>query len=138
MNAAPVMKKSLGKTVWAVFAGVLFIVIASTLVDQIFHATGVYPDNHLTDGLAVLSSSYRLLIGIAGAYLTAKLAPNRPLRHALILGYVGTVLGLIGVVTTWNLGLGPRWYPISLAVLAIPQCWLGGWLYEMRLRVRPA
>jgi hypothetical protein len=138
MNAVPVMKKSRGKTIWAVFAGVLFIVIASTLVDQIFHATGVYPDNHLTDGLAVLSSSYRLIIGIAGAYLTAKLAPDRPLRHALILGYVGTVLGLIGVVTTWNLGLGPRWYPISLAVLAIPQCWLGGWLYEMRLRPRPA
>ena len=48
----------------------------------------------------------------------------------MILGIVGTVLGLVGVAATWNLGLGPRWYAVLLAVLAIPQCWLGGWLYE--------
>jgi hypothetical protein len=48
------------------------------------------------------------------------------MKHAMILGYVGAVLGLVGVVATWNLGLGPRWYPIALAGLAIPQCWLGG------------
>lgn len=47
-------------------------------------------------------------------------------------GVVGVVLGLIGVFATWNAGLGPRWYPVSLAVLARPQCWLGGKLYERR------
>lgn len=26
----------------------------------------------------------------------------------------------VGVVAIWNLGLGLRWYPISLVVLAIP------------------
>jgi hypothetical protein len=45
---------------------------------------------------------------------------------------VGLVLGLVGVVATWNLGLAPRWYPIALAVLAIPQCWAGGRIYEMQ------
>jgi len=54
------------------------------------------------------------------------------MKHALILGVVGTALGLVGVVTTWNLGLGPRWYAIALAVLAIPQCWVGGRLFEMQ------
>ena len=38
-------------------------------------------------------------------------------------------LGLIGAIATWNLGLGPRWYPVSLILLAVPQCWLGGWLF---------
>ena len=38
------------------------------------------------------------------------------MTHAMILGYVGLVLGVVGVVTTWNLGLGPRWYPIGLAL----------------------
>ena len=38
----------------------------------------------------------------------------------------------IGVVATWNLGMGPRWYPMALVVLAIPQCWAGGKIYEMR------
>ena len=64
--------------------------------------------------------------------ITAGLAPANPMKHALILGVVGVILGLVGVVFTWNLGLGPRWYPIALVVLAIPQCWVGGKLYEAR------
>ena len=31
-----------------------------------------------------------------------------------------------GVIATWNLGLGPHWYPIALAVTGLPLCWLGG------------
>jgi len=54
------------------------------------------------------------------------------MNHAMILGYVGTVLGLLGIALTWNLGLGPRWSPIARAVLAIPQCWVGGKLFELR------
>lgn len=121
------------KSIWAVVVGVLVIVIGSTLVDIVLHMTGVYPPNNqpLTDALALLATAYRVVISIGGAWLTARLAPDKPMKHALILGYVGVVLGLIGLVATWNLGLGPRWYPIALVVLAIPQCWAGGKLYEM-------
>ena len=130
------MKKSIGKSVWAVLAGVMGIIIATTLVDIVLHIAGVFPapPTPLTDALALVASSYRLVIGVAGGYLTAKLAPDRPLWHAMILGYVGVALGLVGVIATWNLGLGPRWYPISLAVLAIPQCWLGGWMRERQVK----
>ena len=134
------MNKPTWKSIWAVVAGVLFIIIVTTIVDIVLHVVHVFPpmDQPINDALALLASSYRLVISIAGAWLTARLAPDRPMRHALILGWVGVVLGLIGVVATWNLGLGPRWYPISLAVLAVPQCWLGGWLFEMKLRARTA
>jgi len=57
-------------------------------------------------------------------------------RHAMILGCVGVVLGLVGVVATWNLGLGPRWYSIALVVLAIPECWAGAKIWEMRAAKR--
>jgi len=50
----------------------------------------------------------------------------------MLLGCVGVVLGLVGVVTTWNVQLGPRWYPISLLVLAMPQSWVGGKIQEIR------
>ncbi len=123
------MNKSTLKSIWAVVAGVLFIIVVTTIVDIVLHVTHVYPSEKLTDGLAVLASSYRLVIGVAGAYLTAKLAPQNPLKHAIILGCVGIVLGLIGVIVTWNADLGPRWYPISLVVVALPQCWLGGRLF---------
>jgi len=132
------MKKETKRSIWAVVAGVLTIIIVTTLVDIVLHVAQVYPawDSPLDDRLALLASSYRLVISIGGAYLTAKLAPDQPMRHAMILGYVGTVLGVIGLVTTWNAGLGPRWYPVSLAVLAIPQCWVGGKIYEQRLHMR--
>ena len=121
------------RSFWAVAAGVLFIIIVTTAVDMVLHAVKVFPPldqpQALDDRLSLIASSYRLVIGIAGGWLTAKLAPQNPMRHAMILGVVGTVLGLAGVVATWNLGLGPRWYPISLAVLAIPQCWAGGRIF---------
>jgi hypothetical protein len=43
------------------------------------------------------------------------------MKHVMILGLLGTLLGVVGVVATWNRDLGPHWYPIALAVLAIPQ-----------------
>jgi hypothetical protein len=123
-----------GKSIWAVIAGVLAIIAATTLVDIVLHAAGVYPPmgQPLSDGLAILATSYRILIGVGGGWLTARLAPRRPMKHAMLLGCVGVVLGLVGVIATWNRGLGPAWYPISLAILAIPQCWAGGRIYQMQ------
>jgi hypothetical protein len=123
-----------GRSIWAVVAGVLFIIIASTLVDIVLHAVDVYPKmgEPIGHGLALLATSYRFVIGIGGGWLTARLAPGKPVKHALILGGIGVVLGLIGVALTWNQNLAPRWYAIALAALAIPQCWLGGRLFEAR------
>lgn len=127
-----------GRSIWAVVAGVLVIIVVTTLVDIVLHAARVFPpmDQPINNALALLATSYRLVISIGGAWLTARLAPEKPMKHALILGCVGVVLGLVGVVATWNMGLGPRWYPILLTVLAIPQCWAGGRIYEMQ-SVRP-
>ena len=121
------------RSIWAVVAGVLFIIVVTTLVDIALHAIGVFPPTNqpINDALALLATSYRVVISVAGAWLTARLAPDKPMKHAMILGIVGTLLGLVGVVVTWNLGLGPRWYPIALAVLAIPHCWAGGKIYQM-------
>jgi hypothetical protein len=127
-----------GKSIGAVAAGVLVVVVVTTLVDLVLHAVRVFPptDQPLDNSLALLATSYRVVISVAGAWLTARLAPDRPMKHAMMLGYVGVVLGLVGLAATWNRGLGPRWYPIALVVLAIPQCWVGGRLYEARLPTR--
>jgi hypothetical protein len=121
------------RSIWAVLAGVLVVIVVTTAVDIVLHLVGVYPPSNqpMSDALALLASSYRIVIGIGGAWLTARLAPKDPMRHAMILGFVGAVLALVGVVATWNLGLGPRWYPISLVALAIPQSWVGGALSEL-------
>ena len=124
------------KSLWAVVAGVLVVIVVTTLIDVALHAADVFPpmDQPISDGQSLLATLYRVVVGIAGAWVTARLAPDTPMKHALILGLAGTILALVGVVATWNLGLGPRWYPIALVVLAVPQSWAGGRLYAAQRR----
>jgi len=126
------------KSAWAVIAGVLVIIVVTTLIDIVLHLTGVYPSmgQPLNGPLAILATSYRVVIGVGGAWLTARLAPDKPIKHALILGYVGVFLGLVGAAATWNRGLGPRWYPIALVLLAVPQCWAGARIFELQATQR--
>jgi hypothetical protein len=123
------------RSIGAVFAGLLFIVILSLLTDVVMHATGVYPPwfQYMPDSLFLLATAYRVVYSLLGSYLTARLAPQRPMLHALILGVVGMVLSLAGALATWNKGpeFGPKWYPITLIAIAVPLAWLGG---KLRLK----
>lgn len=66
---------------------------------------------------------------VLGSYITARLAPRNPMRHAMILGVIGLIAGTAGVIATLPLHLGPTWYPIAIALTALPCAWLGGFLY---------
>jgi len=68
--------------------------------------------------------------GILGSYVTARLAPNKPMNHAMIGAAIGTAIGTVGAVATWNKDLGPHWYPIALILTAFPTAWIGAkaWL----------
>lgn len=126
------MKK---RTIWALVSGAIFVIVVTTLVDIVLHGVHVFPpmDSPINGTQALLATAYRIAIGIAGAWLTARLAPNQPMKCAMLLGYIGTGMSLVGVVTTWNMGLGPHWYPIVLVVLAIPQSWIGARIYLRHL-----
>ena len=126
----------MGKSILAILAGALFAIILTTLVDVTMLFSGVYPKRGLTDATALLATIYRAVFGAGGAWVTARLAPNKPMKHAIIGGVLGAVIGVIGVVVRWNSDLGPRWYSIALAILAIPQAWLGAKLYASRLTQR--
>jgi uncharacterized membrane protein len=89
------------------------------------------------DSLFLLATIYRVASGVVGSYITARLAPNRPLWHAMLGGVIGLAISILGAAVTWNRGpeFGPHWYPVLLAMLALPQSWLGGMLRERQLRV---
>jgi hypothetical protein len=120
------------KSIWALVAGVLFVIVLTTIIDIVLHFVGFYPPIGLPmdDRQSLVATAYRIVISIAGAWITARLAPAKPMNHVMILGVLGTLLGVVGVVATWNRDLGPHWYPIALAALAIPQSWVGGRLYQ--------
>jgi hypothetical protein len=74
--------------------------------------------------MLMVALAYRCLFAIAGGYVTAMLAPNRPMRHAIILGLIGVVASILGTITGWN--LSAHWYPILLILTSLPCTWLGG------------
>lgn len=122
------------RRIGAVFAGLLVIVILSTATDAVLHATGVYPPfpERMADGLFLLATAYRIVYGILGCYVTARLAPDQPMRHALALGAIGTVLGTAGAAAMWE--LGPGWYSLAIIAISPPCAWIGGRLHAARAR----
>ena len=124
---------SIGRSIWAIVAGFIFVVVLSLGTDEVLHMTGVFPPwgKPMSDPLFGIAFAYRSIYGIAGSYITARLAPNRPMKHALIGGAIGTVLAIIGAAATWNKGpeFGPHWYPLALVVTGLPYAWLGAKLY---------
>jgi len=133
--------KNTGRSILAVLAGIVVGAALSIGTDIVLHAAGVFPPlgRPMADSLLLLATAYRTIYSVLGAYITARLAPNRAMQHVLVLGALGLVVCLIGVVTTWNRvqEFGPHWYPIALTILALPQCWLGGQLFIMQSQSRP-
>jgi len=118
----------------------LAVIVISIGTDVVLHTTGVFPPwgQPVSDAPLLLATAYRTVYGVAGGYIAARLAPNRPMTHALALGVLGLAVSILGAAVTWNKGpaFGPHWYPLALIVLAMPQCWAGGKLWEMQLRTR--
>ena len=81
--------------------------------------------------ILLLMQAYVIVFAVTGCYLTARLAPNRPLRHALILGLLGLAFNIAGTVSMWH--TAPAWYHVLALALVLPAAWLGGRLREMQL-----
>jgi hypothetical protein len=127
--------RHIGRSIAAVLSGMLIVVILSLGTDLALHAAGVFPvlGARMSDALFVLATAYRTIYGVAGGYVTAWMAPDRPMQHALVNGLIGLALSILGAVLTWNKALGPHWYPLALVVTAMPTAWLGGKLRLMQL-----
>jgi hypothetical protein len=118
------------KSIWAVAAGFLTVVVLSSGTDFLMEAIGVFPPTTnpelYTNWMWALALLYRTVFTILAGYLTAYLAPQNAMKHVWILAFLGLLGGLMGVYIGWD--LAAKWYCIALAVLAIPSVWLGGWL----------
>jgi hypothetical protein len=132
--------RSIGRSILALVVGMLTAIVLSLGTDLGLHAVGLTPalGQPMSDPWLMVATTYRTIYGVVASYIVARLAPNRPLQHALIGGFIGLIMSTAGAVATWNKGLGPHWYPLSLIVLAVPPAWVGGKLREMQLRSQTA
>ena len=126
------------KSILAVVVGLIFIGFTHTLTDTVLETSGVFPPPseglHVT-WMLLLALGYRIILSIAGCFLTAKLAPQNPMKHALILGFIGIFLATLGAVVAIPLNLSPTWYPIALVLVTLPCAWLGGKLASSNVKM---
>jgi hypothetical protein len=127
---APKQQRRILRSVGAVLAGLVFVIVITTTTDALMHATGIFPPEGqvMAGSLFLLALAYRTIYGLAGGYVAARFAPQSPIRHAVVLGCIGLLLGTAGTLATWNRGpeFGPKWYAIAVIVSAIPSAWIGG------------
>lgn len=118
------------RSILAIGAGLLTIIVLSTATDLVMHSTGIFPPvgQPMADWLFVIALIYRIVYGILGSYITARLATHQAMTHALILGTIGFVLSVIGAVVMWD--AGPAWYSLGVAAIPLPCAWTGGRLHS--------
>jgi hypothetical protein len=130
MTTPSTSHRNLPRSAGAILAGFIAVFVLSLATDQVFHALDIYPpwgQPMFDTGLLLLALSYRIVYGIAGGYITARLAPHAPMRHALVGGGIGFVLSLAGGIAMWD--MGAHWYPIALALSSVPCAWAGARLF---------
>ncbi len=136
--------RRLGRSIGAVLAGMFVGIVLTLATDIVLHVAGVFPPWGQSmvgfDAALLLATAYRTVYGVGGSYLIARLAPDRPMQHALVGGVVGLAVSIVGAAVTWNRGpaFGPHWYPVALIVLALPTAWVGGKLRLMQLHLSSA
>ena len=118
------------RSIGALLAGFLSVVVLSIGTDQVFHMLDVYPpwgEPMADTSLLLLALGYRCVYGVLGSFIAAWLAPRAPMGHALALGFIGLVPGVAGMIAMWD--VGPNWFPVALVLTTLPCAWLGGVVY---------
>ncbi|MFL5387041.1 MAG: hypothetical protein ACJ8GN_31485 [Longimicrobiaceae bacterium] len=122
------------RSILAIVTGFLVIGALAFGTGAALSAAGVVPPPPapITDiGLLLLETAYVAVYAIAGCWLAAFLAPDRPMRHALILGVLGLAFNLVGAAAMW--GQRPAWSILLNLALVMPFAWIGGRLREQQL-----
>jgi hypothetical protein len=127
----------IARSVLAVVVGFLLIGALAFGAGAALQAAGIQPPpgEPMTDlGPVLLETAYVAVFAIAGCWVAAWLAPDRPMRHALILGFLGLAFNLMGAAATW--GQRPVWAVVLNLALVMPYAWIGGRLRERQIEGR--
>ncbi len=121
------------RSIGAVAVGFLFIAVLSFGSDILLRVT--FPDDIDVQGEIVsirvlaLSLTSAALYATVGCYLTARLAPSRPMWHALVLGVLILIFTVLNTGVLWM--LAAMWYKLASLAIVMPCAWIGGWLAEL-------
>lgn len=112
------------KSLVAIINGFLSVGALSIFTDIILLKIGVLPPGALFDPfLLSIVLTYRTIYTILGGFLVAKLAPEKPVLHAVIMGAIGMIPAIFGAVVMKE--YGPMWYSLAIVIEAIPCTYIG-------------
>lgn len=118
------------KSYGAVLAGFVVTITMTSLTDMLLRQLRIFPngDMVMSNLLFCVALFYRCVFNIFGCYVSAKLAPYYPVKHAIALAVMIMVAAILGAVRMWD--MGPAWYSIANIVIAIPCGFVAGKMFE--------
>jgi len=122
------------RSILAIVAGFLFTGVLAIGTDAVLMSAGVLPpatERVTSTGVLLLTVAYVAVYAIAGCWVTARLAPSHPMRHALIMGGIALAMQLALLPMSWQ--RTPAWYNLLGLALVMPYAWAGGRLRERQL-----
>jgi hypothetical protein len=139
MTEAP-GQRNIPRSILSIVAAFIAVIILSLGTDVLLHYIAGFPPlgQKFSDPQFAWATVYRTIYGVVGSYITAALAPRRPVKHALIGGAIGFALSLFGAIEAWNKveTMGPHWYALALVIGAFPTAWLGAKIRLMQIGAR--
>ncbi len=124
------MKKTIWKSIGAILGGFIAGTLLTVAADFTMQSLGLLDMERFksaSPGIVLIVTIYRFVFSIAGCFIVASLAPANPMRHAMILGWIGLGLSLTGSVFMWD--QAAAWYNMAVILMAIPSAWIGGKLF---------
>lgn len=119
---------SMLKGVGAIIAGLLVAVVLAAGTSAVLEGIGYFPPSTTpqayTPLMFLVSLVYSTAFTFVGGFVVGKLAPRAPMKHVAVLAVVAAVLGIAGILASWD--LLAHGYVIGQAVLAFPAVWFGG------------
>jgi hypothetical protein len=124
------------KSVWPIIAGFFLLAALSVGADMVLRGffpkmfgPSEAPQSTLASFVAIF---YAALSGALSSYLTARLAPSRPVTHALALGAIIFLFAVGGLVGWWQ--RASEWFNFAFLAMVFPSAWFGGLLRARKLK----
>lgn len=126
----------MGRSILAIVAGFVLTgalnMGTNTLLSRVAPDLVPPPGTPNTNTAALLLvCAYVALFGILGCYVTARLAPSRPLLHALVMGGIALAMSIPVTISVWN--DTPAWFNVYNLLAVMPYAYLGGRIREREL-----
>lgn len=124
------MNETIFKSIGAILSGLLLGAVLSIGTDFLMDKMEIMSmENFKQTSLFVIFivMVYRFIFNVIGCYLTAKISPNKPMKHVIIIGIIGTVLSILGSLVMWDKAI--PFYNIGVILISFPSAWIGGKLF---------